>query len=74
MHIQDAQAAQGEEVLKCVGVAVGQVLCIDDGRLQWDLSLKMDPKINFGLSVNFLDAIIFHMIDNNVNWMKQVVQ
>ena len=34
----------------------------------------MDPKINFGLSVNFLDAIIFHMIDNNVNWMKQVVQ
>ena len=34
MHIQDAQAAQGEEVLKCVGVAAGQVLCIDDGRLQ----------------------------------------
>lgn len=39
-----------------------------------ELSLKMDPKTNVGLFVVFLNINIFLMIDNNVNWMKQVVQ
>lgn len=39
-----------------------------------ELSLKMDPETNFGLFVVFLNINIFLMIDNNVNWMKQVVQ